>query len=74
MALWLSAFRSYLPPWYQRRIGPLSTRFLSLRLIPPQGEMGVAAQTHWFAVGGEVPWAEAGNKAVELHDKSWRSA
>ena len=26
--------------------------------------MGVAVQSHWFAVGGEVPWAEAGVGAV----------
>ena len=28
------------------------------------GEMGVAVQSHWFAVGAEVPWAEAGVGAV----------
>src|SRR6478609_412391 len=31
---------------------------------PSTGEMGVAVQSHWFAVGGEVPWAEAGVGAV----------
>jgi uncharacterized Ntn-hydrolase superfamily protein len=31
---------------------------------PATGEMGVAVQSHWFAVGGEVPWAEAGVGAV----------
>jgi uncharacterized Ntn-hydrolase superfamily protein len=31
---------------------------------PTTGEMGVAVQSHWFAVGGEVPWAEAGVGAV----------
>jgi Family of unknown function (DUF1028) len=31
---------------------------------PQTGEMGVAVQSHWFAVGGEVPWAEAGVGAV----------
>ncbi|MFZ2490679.1 MAG: DUF1028 domain-containing protein, partial [Thermoanaerobaculia bacterium] len=28
------------------------------------GEMGVAVQSHWFAVGQIVPWAEAGVGAV----------
>jgi uncharacterized Ntn-hydrolase superfamily protein len=31
---------------------------------PATGEMGVAVQSHWFAVGGEVPFAEAGVGAV----------
>ncbi|HLJ87504.1 MAG TPA: DUF1028 domain-containing protein [Candidatus Angelobacter sp.] len=31
---------------------------------PATGQMGVAVQSHWFAVGGEVPWAEAGVGAV----------
>src|SRR5437899_11242522 len=28
------------------------------------GELGVAVQSHWFAVGPTVPWAEAGVGAV----------
>src|SRR5215208_1807397 len=28
------------------------------------GEIGVAVQSHWFAVGQIVPWAEAGVGAV----------
>jgi len=28
------------------------------------GEMGVAVQSHWFSVGADVPWAEAGIGAV----------
>ncbi|MCI0413764.1 DUF1028 domain-containing protein [bacterium] len=31
---------------------------------PDSGELGVAVQTHWFAVGSRVPWAEAGVGAV----------
>src|SRR5262249_49411403 len=31
---------------------------------PASGEMGVAVQSHWFAAGGEVTWAEAGVGAV----------
>ena len=27
---------------------------------PATGEIGVAVQSHWFAVGQIVPWAEAG--------------
>ena len=31
---------------------------------PQSGELGVAVQTDWFAVGGVVPWAEPGVGAV----------
>ncbi len=31
---------------------------------PATGELGVAVQSHWFAVGSVVPWAEAGVGAV----------
>lgn len=31
---------------------------------PDTGELGVAVQTHWFAVGSRVPWAQAGVGAV----------
>jgi uncharacterized Ntn-hydrolase superfamily protein len=31
---------------------------------PRTGEIGVAVQSHWFAVGAAVPWAEAGVGAV----------
>jgi uncharacterized Ntn-hydrolase superfamily protein len=31
---------------------------------PATGEIGVAVQSHWFAVGTVVPWAEAGVGAV----------
>lgn len=31
---------------------------------PLTGELGVAVQSHWFAVGQDVPWAEAGVGAV----------
>ncbi|MCI0574541.1 MAG: DUF1028 domain-containing protein, partial [Myxococcaceae bacterium] len=31
---------------------------------PVTGELGVAVQSHWFAVGQMVPWAEAGVGAV----------
>lgn len=31
---------------------------------PQTGEMGVAVQSHWFSVGTEVPWAEAGVGAI----------
>src|SRR5277367_5623652 len=27
---------------------------------PSSGQLGVAVQSHWFAVGTVVPWAEAG--------------
>lgn len=31
---------------------------------PATGQLGVAVQSHWFAVGQTVPWAEAGVGAV----------
>ena len=31
---------------------------------PETGELGVAVQSHWFAAGSTVPWAEAGVGAV----------
>src|SRR5258707_15648729 len=31
---------------------------------PQTGQIGVAVQSHWFAVGQIVPWAEAGIGAV----------
>jgi uncharacterized Ntn-hydrolase superfamily protein len=31
---------------------------------PATGQLGVAVQSHWFAVGQSVPWAEAGVGAV----------
>jgi uncharacterized Ntn-hydrolase superfamily protein len=31
---------------------------------PATGEMGVAVQSHWFSVGSDVSWAEAGVGAV----------
>ncbi len=31
---------------------------------PATGDLGVAVQSHWFAVGNSVAWAEAGVGAV----------
>jgi uncharacterized Ntn-hydrolase superfamily protein len=31
---------------------------------PQTGELGIAVQSHWFAAGATVPWAEAGVGAV----------
>lgn len=31
---------------------------------PKTGEIGVAVQSHWFSVGADVPWVEAGVGAV----------
>src|SRR5213078_5017142 len=31
---------------------------------PKTGDIGVAVQSHWFAVGQIVPWAEAGVGAI----------
>src|SRR5436305_5082528 len=47
----------------ERPIRPVHT-FSIVAFDPAAGEMGVAVQSHWLAVGGEVPWAEAGVGAV----------
>ncbi len=47
---------------------PASTRpvhtFSIVARDPVTGELGVAVQSHWFAVGAVVPWVEAGVGAV----------
>jgi uncharacterized Ntn-hydrolase superfamily protein len=50
-----------LPTFAQLR--PVST-FSIVARDPQSGEIGVAVQSHWFAVGQIVPWAEAGVGAV----------
>src|SRR5947208_16270707 len=47
----------------ERRLRPVST-FSIVARDPQTGEIGVAVQSHWFAVGQIVPWAEAGVGAV----------
>src|SRR5258707_888813 len=42
-----------------RALRPVHT-FSIVARDPATGEMGVAVQSHWFAVGAEVTWAEAG--------------
>ena len=61
-ALLLSAF-SLFAVSQDRPLRPVHT-FSIVAFDPATGEMGVAVQSHWFAVGGEVPWAEAGVGAV----------
>src|SRR5580658_6071940 len=36
---------------------------------PSTGELGVAVQSHWFAVGTVVPWAEAGVGVVATQSR-----
>lgn len=50
-----------LPLFAQQR--PVHT-FSIVARDPATGEIGVAVQSHWFAVGQIVPWAEAGVGAV----------
>ena len=45
------------------QVRPVST-FSIVARDPATGEVGVAVQSHWFAVGQIVPWAEAGVGAV----------
>ena len=47
--------------WAQLR--PVHT-FSIVARDPQTGDLGVAVQSHWFAVGPTVPWAEAGVGAV----------
>ncbi|HUR79777.1 MAG TPA: DUF1028 domain-containing protein [Thermoanaerobaculia bacterium] len=43
---------------------PLFATFSVVARDPKTGQVGVAVQSHWFAVGQIVPWAEAGVGAV----------
>src|SRR5690349_23309518 len=61
-ALFLSFF-SVLAVSQDKPLRPVHT-FSIVAFDPATGEMGVAVQSHWFAVGGEVSWAEAGVGAV----------
>jgi len=45
------------------QLRPVNT-FSVVARDPKTGEIGVAVQSHWFAVGQIVPWAEAGVGAV----------
>ena len=44
-------------------VKPVTTYSIVAR-DPETGQMGVAVQSHWFSVGGSVPWVEAGVGAV----------
>ncbi len=46
-----------------RPLRPVHT-FSIVARDPVTGEMGAAVQSHWFAVGSDVIWAEAGVGAV----------
>lgn len=46
------------------KAGPLFHTFSIVARDAKTGEIGVAVQSHWFAVGQQVPWAEAGVGAV----------
>src|ERR1700743_632151 len=46
------------PSRENRPLRPVHT-FSIVAFDPATGEMGVAVQSHWFAVGGEVPWGGA---------------
>lgn len=45
------------------QLRPVNTYSIVAR-DPATGQMGVAVQSHWFAVGQIVPWAEAGVGAI----------
>jgi len=50
-------------PPASRPLRPVHTYSIVAR-DPKTGEIGVAVQSHWFAIGPLVPWAEAGVGAV----------
>ena len=52
-----------LAPSLAAQVRPVNT-FSIVARDPATGEIGVAVQSHWFAVGQIVPWAEAGVGAV----------
>lgn len=57
----LPAVRAALPAYSPLR--PVHTYSIVAR-DPASGQIGVAVQSHWFAVGDLVPWARAGVGAV----------
>jgi len=52
-----------LPPAAARPLRPVATYSIVAR-DSSTGELGVAVQSHWFSVGSNVSWAEAGVGAV----------
>jgi len=50
-------------PFAAAQLRPVNT-FSIVARDPATGQIGVAVQSHWFAVGQIVPWAEAGVGAV----------
>ncbi len=52
-----------LAPTLAAQVRPVHT-FSIVARDPATGDLGVAVQSHWFAVGQIVPWAEAGVGAV----------
>src|SRR3954468_14347392 len=63
LLLFLLLSTSVLAQMAERPLRPVST-FSIVARDPQTGEIGVAVQSHWFAVGQIVPWAEAGVGAV----------
>jgi len=56
----IKSSRSHDPKENQlNRLRPVHT-FSIVARDKKTGEMGVAVQSHWFSVGADVPWAEAG--------------
>jgi uncharacterized Ntn-hydrolase superfamily protein len=56
-------FLLLLAPALFAQLRPVNT-FSIVARDPATGQMGVAVQSHWFAVGQIVPWAEAGVGAI----------
>lgn len=62
--LWPTCFLLLLPALAWTAGEPRAFTYSIVARDPQTGQMGVAVQSHWFSVGGVVPWAEAGVGAV----------
>src|SRR6186997_533886 len=63
MTIKVLAFLTLIAPQLSAQLRPVST-FSIVARDSATGQIGVAVQSHWFAVGQIVPWAEAGVGAV----------
>ncbi len=60
----IAAVGSAASPRVRTPSGPLAHTYSIVARDSATGELGVAVQSHWFAVGSNVTWAEAGVGAI----------
>ena len=63
MTIKILAFVTLIAPQLAAQLRPVNT-FSIVARDSATGQIGVAVQSHWFAVGQTVPWAEAGVGAI----------